>query len=133
MKNKAFGEVLFDTGWETSTEIVLWEKSYTIKVRANAYYEEDGITSEQEASYSLFTSTKVETIMKVEKMISEYCENCDSEYLKSRFIPQTLVFWDNGGFALMLSDADDIDNGIAVSISPKEEVMSQDEYLTYNY
>ena len=133
MTNKVFGEVLFDAGWETQSEITLWGETYKVKVRANAYYEEDGITLEQEASYSLFKEKQTEKLHVVETLLLQYATNPDLKQLSTRFIPKTLVIWNNGDYALLFFDKNDPDNGIAVTLSPKEEIMSQDEYLTYNY
>ena len=131
--NKVFGEMFFDTGWETQSEINLWGKSYSIKVRANAYYEEDEITAEQEASYLSFKDKQIEKLHLVETLLLQYAVNLSSEQLNTRFTPKTLIIWDNGNYALLFSDTNDSDNGIAVILYPTEEIMSQDEYLTYNY
>ena len=132
MPNKVFGEMFFDTGWETQSEINLWGKSYSIKVRANAYYEEDEITAEQEASYLSFKDKQIEKLHLVETLLLQYAVNLSSEQLNTRFTPKTLIIWDNGNYALLFSDTNDSDNGIAVILYPTEEIMSQDEYLTYN-
>ena len=48
----------FNTGWKATTDIILFGKSISITVKAKAYYEKDGITSEQEAAFSDFSNNK---------------------------------------------------------------------------
>ena len=101
MTNKIFGEMSFDFGWKTKTEIALWGKTYAIIVDAEAYKEEDEITGEQEGSYASFQKMKTEKQNTIESLLSQYFKDHEN----------------------------DEDNGIAVILSPEEEVVTQDEYL----
>jgi len=136
MLNKIFGEVQWDTGWET--EITLWGKKHKITVAANAYYEHELITGEQEKAYLAFKeipTSRIEELLKqfYEELVWEnfYVDKDDlikgspSEFLT----PIELVIEQEGICALLFSDKNDLDNGIAVKLYPEEEVMTQDEFL----
>jgi hypothetical protein len=125
MKNSVFGELVFNTGWKTKTEITLFSNSYNVVVKAKAYFEEDGITGEQEMAFSDFVDNKVEKLKIVEKLLNDFAVVNSSV----RFVPRTLLFQRDGGYALLLDDKEDVDSGIAVCLAPKVVVMSQDEYL----
>jgi len=138
MVNDVFGEVRWDSGWETETEITLWGKKYKITVEASAYYEHESITKEQEKSYLAFKeipTSRIEELLKqfYAELIWEnfYVDKDDlikgspSEFLT----PTELVIEQEGICALLFSDKNDLDNGIAVKLYPEEEVMTQDEFL----
>ena len=153
--NKVFGELTFDVGWHVKkpVNIELWGKSYPIKVTAESYYEEDSITKEQEEAYASFTENKAVKQQRVEALLLEYykenplenlyhqesLEYCDvniaefkiniKQQLPNVLTPRILVIDDEGTCALLFDDKIDPDNGIAVILSPTEEVMTQDEYL----
>ena len=130
MFNKVFGELTFKYGWKTKTEIVLWEEVYEIKVVANAYYEEDGVTVEQEIAYTTFNDSKQEKQKIIESLLMSYYDDERSEsQLHEQLEPKSLVFDRKGGCALLFDDEEDPDNGLAVILAPDEEVMTQDEYL----
>jgi len=126
--NEVFGEVFFNYGWKTKTEIVLWGKTYNILISAESYYEEDDITSEQEKSYVSFKEMKAVKQNTIEMLLSQYFKDQEDD-LCDFLTPTALVIQSNGDYALLFDDANDRDNGIAVALSPEEEVMTQDEYL----
>jgi hypothetical protein len=123
MKNVIFGELTFNTGWKTKTEITLFGKNYNVAVKAKAYFEKDGVTSEQETAYADFNAKKAEKLKTIEKLLDDFTGNSTSV----SFTPRMLLFKRDGGYALLLDDKGD--DGIAVCLVPKTEVVSQDEYL----
>ena len=125
MKNSVFGEMTFNTGWKASTNIVLFGKLTSITVKAKAYYEKDGITAEQEAAFSDFNNNKEQRLKNAEKLLSEYA-GVDAA---GRFVPRTLLFERDGGYAILFDDKEDEDDGVVVRLLPTERVLSQDEYL----
>ena len=125
MNNSVFGNVQFNTGWKTRTYINLYGDEHNIIVKAKAYAEKDCITEEQERAYRDFNANKSSLMKSIEKLLNDFVEGGAS----SRFTPRTLLFNRDGGYALLLDDNQDEDDGIAVCIAPKIEVMSQDEYL----
>lgn len=125
MKNSCFGEMVFNTGWKATTDVMLFGKLTNIIVKAKAYYENDGITSDQEAAFLDFSNNKEERLKVTEKLIYEYSK-VDAG---NRFVPRTLLFERNGSYAILFDDKNDEDNGIAVCLYPSEKVLTQDEYL----
>lgn len=125
MNNKTFGELTFNTGWKIKTDISLYGTNQNVVVKAKAYHESDGVTAEQEAAYADFKGNKDTRLITVEKLLDAFAEGNSVK----RFIPQTLLFQRNGGYALLFDDNQDEDGGIAVILAPKAEVKSQDEYL----
>ena len=125
MNNAAFGELTFNTGWKTKTNINLFGNDYDVVVKAKAYFENDGVTPEQEKAYTDFNKEKASQLGIVEKLLNNFSE----EDATTRFVPRTLLFLRDGGYALLLDDKKDEDGGIAVTLLPKTEVMAQDEYL----
>ena len=125
MKNSCFGEMIFNTGWKATTDVILFGKSTSIIVKAKAYYEKDGITSEQEAAFLDFSNNKEQRLKATEKLLSDY-STVDAD---SRFVPRTLLFERDGSYALLFDDKNDEDNGIAVCLAPYKQVLTQDEYL----
>ena len=130
MFNGIFGEIYFSFGWKTKAEITLWREVYEIVVDAEAYFENEEITFEQERAYETFNNSKQEKQDTIESLLLGYYNNeRDESFLHEQLTPKTLVFDREGGCALLLDDEEDPDNGLAVILIPDEEVMTQDEYL----
>jgi len=130
MYNSVFGDVAFDYGWKTETEITLWERTFAVTVDADAFYETEGITAEQEAAFSAFNDQKAEKQRAIESLLMSYYEDRRSEeQLLEQLTPTQLTFDRKGGCALLFTDEDDLDNGLAVTVFPDEDVMTQDEFL----
>lgn len=125
MYNKTFGELTFNTGWKTKTEITIYGTNYNIVVKAKAYYESDGVTAEQESAYADFKENIGTRLITVEKLLDAFTDG----NFANRFTPQTLLIQRNGEYALLLDDRKNEDGGIAVILAPIAEVKSQDEYL----
>ena len=118
MINNVFGEVTFNSGWETSQEIKFNYNRFIIVVSADAYFESDLITKEQENSYSEFIQNTDEILNAIELLVSGV-----------KYIPVLLIIKRNGEYGLVFDDVDDVDGGIVVTIKPKMEVLSVDQYL----
>jgi hypothetical protein len=130
MHNDVFGEVTFNYGWKTDTEITLWGETYKIMVDAAAYFEDEEITVEQETAYTTINDQKPEKQSVIESLLSRYFNNnLNEEQFRERLKPTALVIEQEGKCAVLFDDEEDPDNGLAVIISPDEEVKTQDEYL----
>lgn len=125
MKNTVFGDIVFNTGWKTKGNIIFFGENFNITIKAKAYFESDAITTAQEIAFSSFTANKSEQMKIVEKLLIDFAGDNPSK----RFVPRTLLFQRDGGYALLLDDKEDEDGGVAVSLVPVEAVLSQDEYL----
>lgn len=125
MKNSVFGQLIFNTGFKTKEDITFFNTNYSIVVKAKAYYEKDGITKEQEAAFCCFKTNKDNQLKNIEKLLIDFA----GDNAAKRFVPRTLLFLRDGGYALLCDDNEDEDGGVAVCLAPTMEVLSQDEYL----
>lgn len=125
MNTPVFGEMVFNVGWKTKTEISLFDNNYSVIIKAAAYFEKDGITAVQEAAFFDFDNNKNERLKTVEKLLTDYSDADAAQ----RFVPRTLLFQRNGSYALLLNDRKDADGGIAVCLQPEVKIVFQDEYL----
>jgi hypothetical protein len=125
MKNEVFGELTFNTGWKTKTDITLFGNKLEVVVKAKAYFEKDGVTAEQEKAYADFSKNKSAFLATAEELLNGYANGKATE----RFVAKTLLFNRDGSYALLLNDNKDEDGGVAVTFAPKMVVLSQDEYL----
>lgn len=124
MLHDVFGELTFNVGWKASLNMKLFGENHPIILKLQAYYKEDGITKEQEEAYVKYKDDRDNKLETIEKLLLKYADSPEK-----RFIPKTLLFERDGSYALLCSDNDEPDEGIAVCLAPKEVVMSQDEYL----
>ena len=124
MLHDLFGEITFNTGWKSKKTIRLFDKEYTINLKIQAYFEEDGITEEQANAYSEFCKSENEKLETVENLLRGY-----SDSPQEKFTPKTLLIDRDGSYALLCDDIDNEDEGIAVCLYPQEVIISQDDYL----
>ena len=124
MLHDLFGGITFNTGWKSKKTIRLFDKEYTINLKIQAYFEEDGITEEQENAYSEFCKSENEKLETVENLLRGY-----SDSPQEKFTPKTLLIDRDGSYALLCDDIDNEDEGIAVCLYPQEVIISQDDYL----
>ena len=124
MIHDVFGDINFNVGWKMSKNITLFGQSYMVTVKTPAYFEEDGITKEQENAYINFIESEEMKMSCVEKMLREYSDSAEEQ-----FIPKTLLIYRDGSYALLCDNNNDPDEGIAVCLVPEEKIVSQDDYL----
>ncbi|MDM0817731.1 hypothetical protein QTI38_02000 [Clostridium perfringens] len=122
--NSIIKEFVFNVGWKKTSKITLFGNDFQITIKLQAYFEEDGITNEQEISYAKYNEDKENINKKIEDMLLNFDENA-----KYRFIPSTLIFERNGSYALLCDDKINLDGGIAVCIEPTKKIIYQDDYL----
>lgn len=124
MNNAVLGELTFNTGWKTDRTIFLFGKEYNIVVKAKAYFEQDGVTVEQEGAFSSFCRNRESQLEAVENALMQYAKNANI-----RFLPRIMLLERDGTCALLFDDKEDNEGGIAVTLAPHVAVMLQDEYL----
>lgn len=124
MLHDKIGELTFDVGWKAQIDIVLFEKKYSIRLNLQAYFEEEGITEEQERAFVDFKNNEKDKLKAIENLLNNY-----SDTAKERFTPRTLLFERDGSYALLCDDSDEPDEGIAVKLAPENGIVSQDEFL----
>lgn len=116
----------FDYGWRKELNINFKQKETTIEVILDAY-EGEKITSEQEHSFQQYLSHQDKYHQRAIQLVNNYIRENHIEdtgiNIKSLYIHR------NGEFAF-LADCDwDIENGIAIVLSPSEKVTTQDNFL----
>lgn len=127
MSRNLFDVASFNMGWELPLRIPLFERTYPIVVSADACYEYEKVTAQQISAYSNFLETQDDILLKIENALVKEAGN--KETAINRFKPAMLVIRKNGDYAMLFDDADEPENGIAICIKPKFEVMTSDEYL----
>ncbi len=120
------GELVFQTGWKTRRKVMFWGREQEITVKARAYTEDEGLTEAQERAFSDFKAREGSLAQTVEALLRAYAPDCDGA---KRFSPRTVLFEQDGGYALLCDDRENPDEGVAVVLSPSQVVVSQDEYL----
>lgn len=123
-KETPLGKMSFDTGWKLKRDITFDGSTYEIVVKCKAYKSGDGITHEQEAAMEKFTREG-------EKQLAIAAQMLKGKYPDAgqRFVPTMLLFDRDGEYALLLDDKDAPDEGMCAVLSPRREIISQDEYL----
>lgn len=124
MENISFGHFDFSIGWKKQISLTLFNKQHKITLKLQAYSENDGITAEQEKALAEFKSSEKNNEQRIEKLLVSFDSQSDE-----RFTPKTLLFSRDGSYALLCSDKQNLDDGIAVVLSPTEEIISQNDYL----
>lgn len=124
MNNTIIKEFIFNVGWKKTSKIKLFGNNFEITIKLQAYFKEDGITSEQENSYIEYKKDEENICKIIENMLVNFDANAHS-----RFIPSTLIFERNGSYALLCDDNFEPDDGIAVCLKPTKKIIYQDDYL----
>ena len=122
MIESKFGELEFDFGYYTKLEVNLFSQS---QIDFSAYYENDGITEQQESVYSQFLEEKDKQLEKLQALlIAEF--GIES---KQRFSLSELYIERTGELAFLFDDSENPDEGIVVQLLPKVLITSQSVYL----
>jgi len=124
MNNDILNDFVFNVGWKSNRKININNSEYAIVIHLQAYYETEGITAEQRNTYSEYLKNEELILKRIEKLINDSCSDTVSS-----LTPSTLYIDRDGSLALLFDDANDPDEGIAVCLSPKEKILSQDEFL----
>lgn len=125
MISTAFGELTFQIGFKKQIEITLFGKIVPVLLKAKAYYEQDGLTAEQLASLGDLHEHLTERLQIAETLLRSKAGSHAAECFAAR----TLLVQRDGEYALLLDDAEDEEEGVAVVLSPITQVLSQSEYL----
>lgn len=124
MNSDVFKDFQFSVGWKTKSQVTLFDKTIPVVVKVKAYFEEDGVTAEQEQAYLNYSKDKKLVWDKIERMLIDY-----DPAAAERFTPTMLLFNRDGAYTLLCDDEQDPDDGIAVCLAPSQSIVSQDNYL----
>lgn len=138
-----FGEMTYKHRWFKEQSIKIFAKEWAIIVAAKAYSGKP-ITEAEQNSYKRYMDNEENTITLIEEQLKQYINGnlSDlSEYwmgarrvesagdLASILTPRTLLFTQDGTSVMLFDCAWDIENGVAVRISPEMTVGSPDCFL----
>lgn len=124
MIETAIGTMKFDMGFKKQDVLLFCGKEKNIVVKAKAYYEQDGITDAQKAAIDKYKREKSKISNDITDLMEKSYRND-----KERFVPKTILVGREGELALLCSDNKNPDEGIAICVYPKLEIVSQDDYL----
>lgn len=124
MIETAIGTMKFDMGFKKQDILFFRGKEKNIVVKAKAYYEKDGITEAQKEAIEKYKQDKSKISNDITDLMEKLYRND-----KERFVPKTILVGREGNLALLCSDNNNPDEGIAICVYPKLEIVSQDDYL----
>jgi hypothetical protein len=124
MKDKVFGSLSFNIGWQKKERIAVYGKKYDVTLDVAAYFETDGITDAQRSSYKKYKNKAAALIKNVENKLKEYEPNAEKKY-----VPALMKIKRDGGLAIAFDDVNETEGGIVVCVLPKLELMSPDRYF----
>lgn len=124
MDSTVFKDFQFNVGWKASSQVTLFGKNIPVVVKVKAYFEEDGVTADQEQAYLNYSKDKKLVWNNIERLLIDY-----DPMAADRFTPTMLLFDRDGAYALLCDDDQEPDNGIAVCLAPSQSIVPQDDYL----
>lgn len=118
--------LIFDYGWRKPINLTFENKKVNIELVFNAYDDEQ-VSAEQMNAYEDFIKNQNRYENKVNELLSDFvAQNQINDYdIKAK----TLYFNRDGEFALLCDCSWDIEHGIAIILSPKQLVITQDDFL----
>ena len=127
MNTDYFSTAKFNFAWEIPLKVCFFNTNYEIVVSADAYFSTDKVTEAQNAAYRSFLEQQKEIAGEVEKLLLKEAgsENAAIE----RFIPKALKIKRDGNCGFVFDDKNDFESGLVISIAPKFQAMSTDEYF----
>ena len=130
--DSSFGEIEYKYGWIKQLAIVLWGDARNMRIKAAAFTGEE-ITQQQRDSYQYFLKNMDAISIRSLELANDYLkENYEKgEYgsAKEAISPRTILFKKDGSFGILCDFTLDEEHGLAICISPKEEVGMQDILL----
>lgn len=126
IKDKVFGELKFRYGWKKEEKLNLWGKEYS--VQCTIYIGEDEEISEK-ARESYKSYKEVEK--KIDKILEEHISEIDRDILdaKEKMRPMTIAFYNNGDSGVIFECDWDLDNGVALLLTPEIKIVNNDDLL----
>lgn len=129
INDPVFGTMEYDYGWKKTIPVTLFGKEYHISCIASAY-EGEQINDTQRAEFQRIMEDFTGVCHRVEQLLQKYCAANSSHTADDGSLrPTDLIFDQNGGCGFLFDCVWEPDDGIAMRISPKEEIGTQDIIL----
>ncbi|MDG6896063.1 hypothetical protein [Volucribacter amazonae] len=127
--NNLLDEVTFNYGWVSNTKLKLSlnNKEYEVSCVFQSQ-KSQSISEEQKQSLASFLNKQSEYEKKANALLNGYitAENISND---EKIKPKTLLFKRDGSFAILADCSWDIENGIAIILSPQQSIGIQDIFL----
>jgi hypothetical protein len=125
IKDKTFGEVEINHGWQRRQVIQFWNRPIDFKIKA-AQYSNSEITDVQRNNYQ-FVLNNIDLISsRSREAVKEYAKKIGQG--EAEITPKTLIFFADGKFGILFDCEWDTEHGLAVSL-PDYTVGPQDILL----
>ena len=127
MNDSIFKDFVLDTGicWKTNATITYFGRNFPIKICLDIDSENNNIiTDEQKTVYRNYLKNQESISATIERLLQDFTKDA-----AVRFTPRTLLFQQDGSYALLCDDEEDWDDGVAVCMSPEAKIEFQDDYL----
>ena len=121
--NNLLKEFKFSVGFQKKESIILFNKNYNVTLKLKAYFENDGITKEQEKSYSEYLRSKDSILDAIEKALT------NKELANNNYQPSMILFNRDGSYGVLFDSVSDPEDGIVAVIKPQITIMDQHEFL----
>lgn len=119
-------DLVFDYGWKKTITFNFQNKPLNIDLVFDAYKGED-VNNEQYSAYEKFSQNQVDYEVQVNQMVLNYIN--ENQLENAQVDIKTLLIKRDGAFGLLADCSWDIENGIAILLSPKQEIVVQDDFL----
>lgn len=121
----------FDYAWVSNPliHISLFNHDYGLKCVFQADSSSEDISEPQQQSLSLFLSKQHEFESKIDRLLKKYIEENHIISSHANIDPKTLLLKRDGSFAILADCSWDVENGIAIILSPEEYITIQSEFL----
>lgn len=119
-------DFIFNYGWRKAISVPFMGQNRQIEVILDAYKGEE-ITSEQTKAYEQYVANQAQYAQKAERLLERYIDENNIE--ETGVLLKSLYIQREGSFALFCECDWDVENGIAIVLSPKEYVTIQDNFL----
>lgn len=120
------GELSFDYGWIKPINIQLAHQAYTIPCVFSAS-KKDMVNEAQKNAYILFQAKQPHFEERMQQLLKNYIT--ENKIQSPQYQPIKFLFQRDGSFGLLLDCNWDVEHGIAIVLSPYEEVGMQDIFL----
>ncbi len=142
-KDRVFGEMVYKHRWYKQQMVLMFGKSWHIKVVAKAYSGKP-ITEEQRKAYRIFSEKEEKILKSAEEKLKFYVNDNLEEIsmnqnkikkiehvgeLEQIVTPTSLLFKQDGTPILLFDCVWDPENGVAVKLFPEMVVGPQDVFL----
>lgn len=131
LNDEIFGKMEYDYSWTKKDSLFLFDKSYTVKIVAQAY-KNDGIQKAQQDNYLRYRNFMQSHADEIKTKLQQYCKEFlqTDEKLDEILEPTTVIFEKDGSWGVLFDTDLDTENAVAFFVINDEiKVDRQDMFL----